>query len=197
LKRSLWPVGRLARQPPHASLRERVPDRPRPMSAGEQLSAQREALAVEALRRHGRLRLLVHGESMLPTLWPGDVAEIEDCSLPDVHRGDMVLAFRDGRFFLHRLLSQSQRQIFQTGGDSMPGPDPAFSSEAFLGRLIRVTRTGETPFPPTPMTPWTRALGVVFCYCGPARRLALRLHARRRITHADGHASDLCHGETR
>ena len=47
------------------------------MSASASLSPQREALAVEALRLTGRLRLQVRGESMLPALWPGDVVEAE------------------------------------------------------------------------------------------------------------------------
>src|SRR2546421_12828298 len=113
------------------------------MSAGESRSAQRDALAAEVLRRTGRLRLQVRGESMLPTLWPGDIAEIAACSLHDIGRADIVLAFRDGRFFLHRLLSRTH-ETFLTRGDSMPNADPAFPSDAFLGKLVAVIRNGQT-----------------------------------------------------
>src|SRR5712672_537430 len=107
------------------------------MSANGTSSAQRDALAAEVLRRTSRLRLLVRGESMLPTLWPGDVAEIVGCSLRDVGHGEVILAFRDGRFFLHRFLS-CQDDSFLTRGDAMSAADPAFPADAFLGRLVGV-----------------------------------------------------------
>ncbi len=144
-------------------------------SAG--LSPQREALAAEALRRTGGLRLQVHGESMLAALWPGDVAEIAACSLNDVRRDEIVLAFREGRFFLHRFLAPREHDGFFTRGDSMPGPDPAFPADALLGKLTQVVRAGQTF--PAPVQPWSRAIGIFFCYCRTARRGALRFHSWR------------------
>src|SRR5712671_4942005 len=108
-------------------------------------SAERSALVADALRRSGRLgqsvRLRVHGESMLPALWPGDVVEIASCSLEDVRPGEIVLALRDGRLFLHRFLTPCKPSGFLLRGDSMPGPDPRFPPGAMLGRLVR--RVGE------------------------------------------------------
>jgi hypothetical protein len=147
------------------------------MSASASLSPQREALAVEALRCTGRLRLQVRGESMLPALWPGDVAEIAACSLNDVHQGEIVLAFRGDRFFLHRFLAHREPNGFRTRGDSMPGPDPVFQSDALLGKLIHVVRQGQTVS--TPTQPWSRVVGMIFCYCSLARRAALRFHSWR------------------
>jgi hypothetical protein len=144
-------------------------------SAG--LSPQREALAAEALRRTGRLRLQVHGESMLPALWPGDVAEIAACSLNDARRDEIVLAFREGRFFLHRFLGPRGHDGFFTRGDSMPGPDPAFPADALLGKLTQVVRAGHIL--PAPRRPWSRTIGMFFCYCSTARRAALRFHSWR------------------
>ena len=73
-------------------------------------SAEGSALVADALRRSGRLRqivrLRVHGESMLPALWPGDVVEIASCSPEDVRPGEIVLALRDGRLFLHRFVGR-------------------------------------------------------------------------------------------
>jgi len=63
---------------------------------------ERAGLFVDALRLGGRIRLEVHGESMLPALWPADTVEIECCSMQDVQVGDIVLAQRDARMFLHR-----------------------------------------------------------------------------------------------
>jgi hypothetical protein len=145
------------------------------MTGSESWSAQRGALAVEAFRGSGRLRLQVWGESMLPTLWPGDIAEIEACSLRDVGRGEIVLAFREDRFFLHRFLARDEHAGFITRGDSMPNPDPAFPSDALLGRLVSVFRDGQ-PLA-LPLQPWSRMTGMLFCYCSFARRAALRLRS--------------------
>ena len=147
------------------------------MSASASLSPQREALAVEALRRTCRLRLQVRGESMLPTLWPGDVAEIAACSISDVRRGEIVLAFREGRFFLHRFIAPREHDGFLTRGDSMPGPDPVFPADALLGKLMHVVREGQTVS--VPARPWSRVVGMFFCYCSSARRAALRFHSWR------------------
>jgi peptidase S24-like protein len=147
------------------------------MSASESWNAQREALAVEALRASGRLRLRVHGESMLPTLWPGDMAEIESCSATKVRSGDVVLACRDGRFYLHRFLSPSERGGFLAHGDSMPGADPEFPSNSLLGKLIAASRGGQ-PIS-FRLRPWSRAVGWLFCHFALARRIALRLHTSR------------------
>ena len=105
------------------------------MSASESWSTQRDALAVEVLRRRGRLHLRVRGESMLPTLWPGDQAKVEACSINDASAGEIVLATRDGRFFLHRFLTRNGDGTFVMRGDSMPDADPEFAAHAFLGKL--------------------------------------------------------------
>ena len=145
------------------------------MSTSGTWSAQRDALAAEVLRRTGRLRMQVRGESMLPALWPGDVAEIARCSLHDVGRGEIVLAFGEGRFFLHRLLS-CQGDRFISRGDSMPRPDPAFAAEAFLGKLVGVIRNGQTI---SAMRASSQATKMLFRHSGFVRRLALKVHASR------------------
>jgi signal peptidase len=147
------------------------------MSASASLSPQREALAVEALRHTGRLRLQVRGESMLPALWPGDVVEITACSLDGVRHGEIVLAFREGRLFLHRFLAHREPNGFLTRGDSMPGPDPVFQADALLGKLMHVVRERQTVS--APMRSWSRVIGMLFCHCSSARRAALRFHSWR------------------
>ena len=146
------------------------------MSASGSWSAQRDALAAEVLRRTGRLRLQVRGESMLPTLWPGDVAEIAACSVCDVGRGEIVLGFREGRFFLHRFLNRNH-ESFLMRGDSMPAPDPAFPADALLGKLVGVIRNGQTIS--GAVRPLSPVAGTLFRYSGFARRLALHLHSSR------------------
>lgn len=142
-------------------------------------SAARSSLAAEALRRGGRLRLQVRGESMLPSLWPGDTVEIAACPFEDVRPGEIVLALREGRFFLHRLLERRGQDGFLLRGDAMPAPDPFFASTSFHGRLIRVVRAGRTIPLSGRLRPWSRALGVLLCYCGIARSLVLRVHSWR------------------
>lgn len=149
-------------------------------------SAEGSALVAETLRTSGCSRLRVRGESMLPALWPGDVVEIARCSPEDVRPGEIVLALRDGRLFLHRLLASCKPNGFLLRGDSMPGPDPRFPPGALLGRLVR--RVGkERGVAALTHSRWlavkcSRALGTLLCHCGPARRLALRLHSRRNVS---------------
>ena len=146
-------------------------------------SAEGSALVAESLRASGCSRLRVRGESMLPALWPGDVVEIASCSPEDVRPGEIVLALRDGRLFLHRFLAPCKPSGFLLRGDSMPGPDPRFPPGAMLGRLVR--RVGEERgVAEVTQRRWfavkrSRALGALFCHCGMARRLALKLHSRR------------------
>ncbi len=151
-------------------------------------SAQRSALVADVLHRDGCLpqgvRLRVHGESMLPALWPGDVVEIASCSLEEVRPGEIVLALRDGRLFLHRFIARRTQDSFLLRGDSMPASDPPYPSEAFLGRLARSSEEGRsvsaTALRPGLGVKWSRTVGMLLCYCSLARRLALRLHNRRR-----------------
>jgi hypothetical protein len=155
-------------------------------------SAGCSALVADVLSRSGRVRvcLQVHGESMLPTLWPGDVVEIESCSLEDVRTGEIVLALRGTRFFLHRLVTPCKPSGFQLRGDSMPGADPLFPPEALLGRMVRRVDEGRPNgaamrpgFGATGLgVKWCRALGMLFCHWGVARRVALKLHSRRKAS---------------
>jgi len=152
-------------------------------------SAERSALVADVLRRSDHLhqvRLRVHGESMLPTLWPGDVVEIASCSLEDVRPGEIVLARREGRLFLHRLIAPCTPNGFLLRGDSVPGPDPLFPPEALLGRLVCSAtegRAGSVPaLRPGFGAKWSRAVGMLFCHCSVARRLALKLHSRRQAS---------------
>jgi hypothetical protein len=147
------------------------------------IDAERLALLADALRDGNnfasRVRLRVYGESMLPAIWPGRVVEIAGCSLEDVNPGEIVLALRDGRLFLHRLL-KFQADGFVLRGDSMPGPDPQYPPEALLGRLVRDTDTGMNidQGRGVAAVAWNRALGMLLCHCSIVRRLALKFNRR-------------------
>lgn len=126
---------------------------------------------------------------MLPTLWPNDLVEIASCSADDVCPGEIVLALREDRFFLHRLVARSQDDSFLLRGDSLPRPDPQFPNGALLGRLVgragqnqrRAHSQGQAqPRPFLPLRPWSRAMGQLLCHWDAARRLILKLHGWRR-----------------
>jgi hypothetical protein len=142
----------------------------------ESWDTERSALAAEALHGSGRLCLQVRGESMLPSVWPGDTVEIAECGLERVHPGEIVLALREGRLFLHRFLARCGEDGFVLRGDSMPAPDPIFAATAFQGKLIVIERGGRAIPLPIPLRPWSRALGLVFCYSDLVRRLGLKVH---------------------
>ena len=139
-------------------------------------SPDRALLAVDALRRSGRLRLQVRGASMLPTLWPGDLVEIASCSLADVHPGEIVLTLRDGRFYLHRFITRSGTESFVARGDAMPNSDPPFPAVSFLGRVTRGKRSARAVSISSRLRPLSRGLGLLFCYSSSARRIALKFH---------------------
>ncbi len=135
-------------------------------------------LAADGLRQGGYLRLRVYGESMLPALWPGDEVEIESCSLQHLRPGEIVLAMRDNRFFLHRLVAASTSNGFLLCGDSMPGPDPLFPAEALLGHLVANANRGRIfALRPGFGAKCSRALGLLLCQFGLARRVALKFHS--------------------
>jgi len=159
-----------------------------PSAARSDWSAERSALAADSLRQGGHLYLRVHGESMLPTIWPGDVLEIASCSLEDVRCADIVLAARDGRLFLHRFIAHGVPEGFRLRGDSMPGCDLEYPPEALLGRLVR----RRFSLASSSAAILARALGLLLCYCGLARRIALRLRSKWR-TSATSAASTLAY----
>jgi len=107
------------------------------------------SLASEVLRRFGELRLQVTGASMLPSLWPGDLLSIRSARLPEVSRGDLVLFFRDNRFFVHRVLEVFTHRLL-TRGDGLATPDPPVGRDELLGRVVCITRDGVTR-PPSPL----------------------------------------------
>lgn len=165
-------------------------------TARSNLNAERSALVADVLRHnsHSRpvVRLRVHGESMLPTLWPGDVVEIESCSLEDVRPGEIVLARREGHLILHRLIAPCTPNGFLLRGDSVPSPDPLFPPETLLGRIARRCDEGRTGAGLCPVVrangfgvKWSRALGMLLCYCAMARRVALKLHNRRKLSSSE------------
>jgi hypothetical protein len=143
----------------------------------ETIQAERTALAADVLRRFGRLRMQVHGESMLPVLWPRDVVEFVRCSIADVRPGEIVLARRGGQFYVHRFVTRCHPNGFLLRGDSMPAADPAFPDESLLGRLVSRGGHESNGRPPLQLRPWSWALGRLIAHSNTAHRLVLKLYA--------------------
>jgi hypothetical protein len=156
--------------------------------------AVRSALVAEVLKRESfigsdplkSVRMRVQGESMLPALWPGDIVEIAPCTISGLRAGEIVLAWRDGRLFLHRYVSRCDLGGFLLCGDSMPSPDRPVPPEALLGRLVGRVNGGGARFKSTLRPGFaakcSRAFGIVLCYWGVARRVALRIHNPRTVS---------------
>jgi hypothetical protein len=140
-------------------------------------------LAVEVLRTSGRLRLAARGYSMLPSLWPGDVLTIQASALPQLSPADLVLYWREGSFFIHRVLGcelAGGETMLITRGDSMPGDDLPVSAGEVLGKVVSVERDGRVLVKLPDRTLLTRAIGRALGW-GRLRSIVLRLRQRRAV----------------
>lgn len=144
-----------------------------------------QSLAVEVLRSTGKLRLAARGYSMLPTLWPGDLLNIEATSFDRVSAGDVVLFCREDRFFIHRIVSRqdatggSTRPSLVTRGDSMPTPDARVFPEELLGKVVSRQDGDRISILPG-CGRVRRWLGLALAYGDRLRSVALRIHEWQR-----------------
>src|SRR5260370_39879828 len=75
----------------------------------------------DALKRHGRISLRVHGTSMQPWMRSKDIALIRQISIENVRCGDVVLFRRENHLFVHRIVERR---------GSLKGPQIFFKREA-------------------------------------------------------------------
>jgi signal peptidase len=105
-------------------------------------------LVAEALRAGADTRVRVMGTSMLPALWPGDVLIVRAFSAaPAVN--DIVLFFRYGRLFAHRVVRNSGAELI-TRGDALSDLDPPLLASELLGVVTTVIRNGSRRLPARP-----------------------------------------------
>jgi Peptidase S24-like len=139
-------------------------------------------LAAEILRRGSPVQLKAWGTSMLPSVWPGDLLTIESVAHDEIVPGDIVLVFRDNRFFVHRLVEGRREQdpiSWITRGDAMPGDDPPAVASEFLGRVTGIRRGDRRFVPGRQVALLHFGLGWMLCRWARLRNLALRIHAVR------------------
>ena len=120
-------------------------------------AAHRELLA-EVARKFGEIRFKATGDSMLPSVWPGDLLTVRRQNFSEFRNGEIVLYEREaaentltrpygpaspgGRGFVaHRIVRRNGRQLI-TRGDSLRRNDAPVEEDQVLGRVVCVTRNG-------------------------------------------------------
>src|SRR2546422_3660584 len=122
--------------------------RPRLQLEDLRAAAHRELLA-EVARKFGEIRFKATGDSMLPSVWPGDLLTVRRQSFSEFQSGEIVLYEREagentltrpygpaspkGRGFVaHRIVGRNGRQLI-TRGDSLRRNDAPVHEEQVLG----------------------------------------------------------------
>jgi hypothetical protein len=130
-------------------------------------------LAADILRAGGSIRLRALGTSMLPSIWPGDVLNIESMAPEYAVLGDIVLVERNHRFFIHRLI-EKHNSGWITCGDSLPHNDLPVPPSSLLGKVSAIHRGHRVIVPKArPLLP-LRAIAWTLGHCGLLLRLVLR-----------------------
>ena len=130
-------------------------------------------LAADVIRRFGALRLRVNGFSMLPSIWPGDIACVSRVDQDAYRPGDDVLFSRNGRLFVHRVVEMSGGAVV-TRGDSMLDADPPVALSDVLGRVESIERGGSRVAMAERVSGGRRAAGAVLGQSGRLVRMAVR-----------------------
>ena len=116
------------------------------MQSDRKLSAELVLAAVDLLGRSGRDGAVrVQGQSMLPTLRPGQLLAVDFAPVA-LARGDM-LVFRQGEMLLvHRLLGSAKpldgRRRLRTRGDAVLDLDPPLELDCVVGRVVAIEEDG-------------------------------------------------------
>jgi signal peptidase I len=116
------------------------------------------SLAMALLRSTGEAKLSVAGGSMLPTLRPGDILEIQRVADKDLSLGDIVVFARGNRLVVHRVMEMKREKnevTVITRGDRSPKADAPISSGEVLGKVKVIQRGTRNVIPR--VTRWTRA----------------------------------------
>ena len=108
-------------------------------------------LAAEILRTRSPIYVRAIGTSMLPTIWPGDVLEIEHCETPEIRVGDIIRFMQAGRFVIHRVIvvnDDGGSFSWITRGDSVAQADAPVAGTFFVGRVCAIRRGNRSFTPP-------------------------------------------------
>lgn len=98
-------------------------------------------LASDVAGTAGEVRLRLMGTSMLPSIWPGDLATIARCDSADLRVGEIVVYRGEGLLTAHRLIGIMPDHLVLRG-DSLDRCDPPVSKDRVVGRVVAVSRNG-------------------------------------------------------
>ena len=105
----------------------------------------------EALKKGYEITFSVAGRSMLPILQRNDKILVAKCGIRDLKIGDIILhnlnKFGNDICVAHRLVKieyQNSKAILITKGDSRFNYDRPVGENAFLGKVIRITKRNLT-----------------------------------------------------
>jgi signal peptidase I len=108
------------------------------LAMGEQT---RRELFLDTLKTSGKVRTIVGGNSMLPTLWVGDLLTVEAARADEISSGDIVVCFQAGRLCTHRVLERQGQHLVTRGDANLRIDAPVIAEECF-GRVISAERNG-------------------------------------------------------
>lgn len=154
------------------------------MNAGLPPAEALASLLRQTLAAGGRVRLLLQGRSMTPTL-PSD-CEIEAAPLAGpAPLGALVIFVADGRLVAHRLVRRAGDR-WVTQGDGRPLPDAPLTADQIIGVVAAAYRDGRRCWP----GPGERWLARFWRARHHARRLLRRLRGARRKPEDDAPDED-------
>jgi hypothetical protein len=137
-------------------------------------------LVEEVLRLFGTVNLQVTGNSMLPSVWPGDILIIQRREVEHVAVGDILLCRQKARLFAHRVVTKcSSPAQFGIGvrGDAHSGQEELVFRSEILGTVSRVVRGGKYVLPPSRLKFHQRLFGLLTWHSDLFARLAVFVHS--------------------
>ncbi len=141
------------------------------------VSTPQRELLLELLRRGSPCQFHERGESMLPTLRPGDRIEAVPCQgEPEI--GEIVVFEHEGWLCSHRVLRKIEGALI-TRGDNGRREDDPLPVERVLGRVVRASRNGVEI--PLKLGLGAKIMRSMARYTSLPTRIFLHLHARQTI----------------
>lgn len=104
-------------------------------------------ISKEILRKGSLLRIPTVGSSMYPVSRSGDIITIRPTRAADVSIGDVIVYNAGRRMVAHRLVSkrkENNQVVLICQGDTFMRPDPPIRPEQVLGKVVAVSRNGQT-----------------------------------------------------
>jgi signal peptidase I len=135
-------------------------------------------LAAQILSSEGTLRISPIGNSMLPSIWPGDVLIIERCTPDDIEVGDIIRFMQAGRIVIHRVVAvlRGREQVsWVTRGDALMSEDDVVTASQLLGRVCAIERNQRTIRPSRRLLPLARRVGCMLQEMPAVPGLVLRI----------------------